>query len=73
MNKTLDQTMYKHSFGHYSTSFQANKAMLDLLDKCPDLNLQIVKEKRKNNTWMKYCVCEYVPFKRSKKSNKKKK
>ena len=69
MNKTIDQTMYKHSFGHYKNSFQANKAMLDLLEKCPDLKLDIVKEKRSNNTWAKYCVCEYIPFKSSKKSN----
>ena len=68
-SQTIDDTMYKHSLGHYRTSFEANRAMLELLEKCPDLKLDIVREKRSNNTWAKYCVCEWVPFKRSKKSN----
>ena len=66
-----DRTMYKHSFGHYHTSFEANRAMLELLEKCPDLKLDIVREKRSNNTWAKYCVCEWVPFKRSKRTQAK--
>jgi len=61
-----DRTMYKHSFGHYYTSFEANAAMVELLDKCPDLRLEIVREKRSNTRWAKYCVCEYVPFKKDK-------
>ena len=67
-SQTIDDTMYKHSLGHYRTSFEANRDMLELLEKCPDLKLDIVKEKRSNNTWSKYCVCEWVPQK-GKKTN----
>ncbi len=70
-SQSKDKTMYKHSFGHFSTNAQAIMCMKELEKKYPDKELHVVQEKRSNNTWMKYCVCEYVPFKRDKDKVKK--
>jgi len=65
-SQSKDKTMYKHSFGHFSTNAQAIMCMKELEKEHPDKELHVVQEKRSDNTWMKYCVCEYVPFKRDK-------
>ena len=61
-----DNTMYKHSFGHFPTNTDAIIYMRELEEKYPKKEFNVVLEKRSDNTWMKYCVCEYVPFKRDK-------
>jgi len=63
--------MYKHSFGHFSTNVEAIMCMKELEKEYPDKELHVAQEKRSNNTWPKYCVCEYVPFKRDKDKVKK--
>ena len=63
--------MYKHSFGHFSSNTDAIRCMKELEERYPKKRLQVVQEKRSNNTWAKYCVCEYVPFKRDKDKVKK--
>ena len=63
--------MYKHSFGHCSTQTQAARHKKYLQEKYPKKTIHVVQEKRSNNKWPKYCVCEYVPFKRDKDKVKK--
>ena len=63
--------MYKHSFGHFPTNTDAIIYMRELEEKYPKKEFNVVLEKRSDNTWMKYCVCEYVPFKRDKDKVKK--
>ena len=67
MNKSNHQKptqMYKHSYGHYATDIEAYAVMGQLQEDKPKFKFQVVREKRKNNTWKKYCVCEFVPFRR---------
>ena len=61
-----ENTMYKHSFGHFPTNTDAIIYMRELEEKYPKKEFNVVLEKRSDSTWMKYCVCEYVPFKRDK-------
>ena len=67
----LDRTMYKHSFGHCYTNREALVYMEELKKRYPTKELQVVYEKRSNPKWKRYCVCEYVPFKRDKDKVKK--
>ena len=62
----IDNDMYKHSFGHYKTNTEARVYLEELRKRYPDKELQVVLEKRSNPKWKRYCVCEYVPFKRDK-------
>ena len=70
------KSMNKHSFGHYRTERQAVHARNELQKEYPTKKIQVVREKRKRNTWPQFCVCEFIPErgnKGQKKSNKGKK
>ena len=61
-----DNTMYKHSYGHFSTNTDAIRYMKELEEKYPKKEFHVVLEKRSKSKWKKHCVCVYVPFKRDK-------
>jgi len=63
--------MYKHSFGHHRTQADAFAAKIELEQEY-DIVLEVVKEKRKNSRWAKWCICQFFPFKKSRKTNRKK-
>ena len=58
--------MYKHSFGHCKTQTEAARYMKQLEEEYPNKKLHVVYENRSRSKWMKYCVCEFIPFKRDK-------
>jgi len=57
---------YKHSFGHFRFESDARAELQRLEEKHPKKTIKVVKEKRKKPQWKKYCVCEFLPFKRYK-------
>jgi hypothetical protein len=70
-NQSKPVQLYKHSFGHYHTEMDAVHAKKELEKSNPKLKLSVVRETRRNNTWAKWCVCEFYPEKGSKKDQKK--
>jgi len=62
--------MYKHSFGHYYTERIAIERMNEVQERYPDKKLHVVREKRSNSKWNRYCVCEFIPFQGKNKDKK---
>ena len=56
--------LYKHSHGHFRFENDARSEQQKLEKKYPKKEIKVVKEQRKKPQWKKYCVCEFVPFKR---------
>jgi hypothetical protein len=56
--------MYKHSYGHFCTDMEAHAVRKELQESNPKLKFEVVKERRSDNTWKKYCVCVMVPSKK---------
>ena len=69
MKRQKEQKMYKHSLGHYWTQGEAMTAK-KIFQKEYNIDLEIVQEEGSNNTFKKWCVCEFYPEK-DKKTNKK--
>jgi hypothetical protein len=64
------QRMYKHSYGHYRTEMEAHRVRKELQERYPKKKFEVVREKRSNNRWAKFCVCVFVPEKGKSKTAK---
>jgi len=69
--KKVKVEYYKHSFGHFRFERDARGELKRLEEKYPKKTLQVVVEKRKKPQWKKYCVCEFIPFKKAKEGTRK--
>ena len=56
--------LYKQSYVHFRFENDARSEQQKLEKKYPKKEIKVVKEQRKKPQWKKYCVCEFVPFKR---------